>query len=61
MDNHLIAYYIGIVLLLVLSAAPLVLPSHPLPVSARTRSFLLLIGTVLVMYQFTYANKYITW
>jgi hypothetical protein len=61
MERHLVSYYLGIVLLLILGLVPLVLPEHQLHVAARTRSLLVLAATSLVAYQFLWSQGYIRW
>ena len=60
LDQHLIAYYIGIIILL-LVALLLAFPKQHSHVTAQTYSALVLMGTLLVAYQFCWAQGYISW
>jgi hypothetical protein len=62
MERHLLAYYIGIVILFIFSVVPLVtgknvLESYPV----NYQYILLLVATLLVAYQFSYSQGLIDW
>jgi len=67
MERHLIAYYIGIVILFAMAIVPLVTGVSLLGVvvghgvNLKQRSLVLLTATLLVAYQFTYSQGMINW
>lgn len=59
MERHEISYFIGLALLLVITIYGAVTGEHVGNLTFRTLSIILLLGTIAIMYNYSYQNGYI--
>lgn len=59
MDVHQIAYFVAITILLFFTLYMIIKNDHPFGLKTKEVAIILLLATVLIMYQYSYSNGYI--